>query len=40
MNVNVWDVAPAIERLVASQAEVDVRRLTDECHPLEELAAA
>ena len=40
MNVNVWDVAPAIERLVASQAEVDVRRLTDECRPLEELAAA
>ena len=40
MNVNVWDVAPAIERLVASQAEVDVRRLTDERRPLEELAAA
>jgi 3-phenylpropionate/trans-cinnamate dioxygenase ferredoxin reductase component len=40
MNVNVWDVAPAIERLVASRAEVDVRRLTDERRPLEELAAA
>jgi len=40
MNVNVWDVAPAIERLVASQAGVDVRRLTDERRPLEELAAA
>jgi 3-phenylpropionate/trans-cinnamate dioxygenase ferredoxin reductase subunit len=40
MNVNVWDVAPAIERLVASQAEVDVRRLADERRPLEELAAA
>ena len=40
MNVNVWDVAPAIERLIASQAEVDFRRLTDERRPLEELAAA
>ena len=40
MNVNVWDVAPAIERLIASCAEVDVRRLTDERRPLEELAAA
>ena len=40
MNVNVWDVAPAIERLVASRAEVDARRLTDERRPLEELAAA
>ena len=40
MNVNVWDVAPAIERLVASRVAVDVRRLTDDLHPLEELAAA
>ena len=40
MNVNVWDVAPAIERLVAARAEVDIRRLTDERRPLEELAAA
>ena len=40
MNVNVWDVAPAIERLVASRAEVDVARLRDERRPLEELAAA
>ena len=40
MNVNVWDVAPAIERLIASRAEIDVKRLTDERRPLEELAAA
>ena len=40
MNVNVWDVAPAIERLIASEAEVDVRRLVDPGRPLEELAAA
>ena len=40
MNVNVWDVAPAIERLVASRVAVDVRRLTDNLRPLEELAAA
>src|SRR3954452_7697684 len=40
MNVNVWDVASEIERLVASRAEVDVRRLTDDRRPLEELAAA
>jgi 3-phenylpropionate/trans-cinnamate dioxygenase ferredoxin reductase component len=40
MNVNVWDVAPAIERLIASGAEVDPRRLTDPGRPLEELAAA
>jgi 3-phenylpropionate/trans-cinnamate dioxygenase ferredoxin reductase subunit len=40
MNVNVWDVAPAIERLIASGAEVDPRRLTDPQRPLEELAPA
>jgi 3-phenylpropionate/trans-cinnamate dioxygenase ferredoxin reductase component len=40
MNVNVWDVAPAIERLVASQADVDVRQLLDAGRPLEELAPA
>jgi 3-phenylpropionate/trans-cinnamate dioxygenase ferredoxin reductase component len=40
MNVNVWDVAPAIERLIALGAEVDPRRLTDPGRPLEELAAA
>ena len=40
MNVNIWDVAPAIERLIDSGSEVDVRRLTDERRPLEELAAA
>ena len=40
MNVNIWDVAPAIERLIESGTEVDVGRLTDDRHPLEELAAA
>ena len=40
MNVNVWDVAPAIERLITSHVAVDVRRLTDDRRPLEELAAA
>ena len=40
MNVNVWDVAPAIERLVSSGAIVDVRQLTDAARPLEELGAA
>jgi len=40
MNVNVWDVAPAIERLVASGAPVAVEQLTDPHRPIEELAAA
>ena len=40
MNVNVWDVAPAIERLITSAADVDVRVLTDAGRALEELAEA
>jgi 3-phenylpropionate/trans-cinnamate dioxygenase ferredoxin reductase component len=40
MNVNVWDVAPSIEQLITSRAEVDVRELTDAGRPLEELAPA
>jgi len=40
MNVNVWDVAPLIERLVASNATVDRTELTDPDRPLTELAPA
>ena len=40
MNVNVWNVAPAIERLITSGLEVDVRHLTDDSQPLEELTPA
>ncbi|HET8785461.1 MAG TPA: FAD-dependent oxidoreductase [Candidatus Limnocylindrales bacterium] len=40
MNVNVWDVAPAIEHLVSAGAVVDVRQLADVARPLEELTAA
>ena len=40
MNVNVWDVAPAIERIVASGEPVDVEALQDPLQPLEELAPA
>jgi 3-phenylpropionate/trans-cinnamate dioxygenase ferredoxin reductase subunit len=40
MNVNVWDVAPSIERLVKSAAPVDRDRLVDVAQPLEELAPA
>jgi 3-phenylpropionate/trans-cinnamate dioxygenase ferredoxin reductase subunit len=39
MNMNVWDAAPAIERLVRSRAAVDQARLTDPTLPLEELGA-
>jgi 3-phenylpropionate/trans-cinnamate dioxygenase ferredoxin reductase subunit len=40
MNMNVWDVAPAIERLVRSGTRVDRERLVDPGAPLEELASA
>ena len=40
MNVNVWDVAPAIERIVASGRQVDLAALQDTLAPLEELAPA
>ena len=40
MNMNVWDVAPSIERLVRSGERVDPRHLADESRPLEQLAAA
>ena len=40
MNVNVWDVAPAIEQLVVSRARVDAAQLADIGRPLAELAAA
>jgi 3-phenylpropionate/trans-cinnamate dioxygenase ferredoxin reductase component len=40
MNVNVWDVAPLVERLVASNARVDPKQLTDPRLPLTELAPA
>jgi 3-phenylpropionate/trans-cinnamate dioxygenase ferredoxin reductase component len=40
MNVNVWDVAAAIERLVASGVRADATRLADVARPLEELLPA
>jgi 3-phenylpropionate/trans-cinnamate dioxygenase ferredoxin reductase subunit len=40
MNANVWDVAPAIARLIESGRHVDEQWLTDESQPLEELAVA
>jgi 3-phenylpropionate/trans-cinnamate dioxygenase ferredoxin reductase subunit len=40
MNMNVWDVAPAIERLIRSGATVDRQRLADPSQPLDGLAAA
>ena len=40
MNVNVWDVQPAIEQLVRSGATVDVAELTDAARPLTELSQA
>jgi 3-phenylpropionate/trans-cinnamate dioxygenase ferredoxin reductase component len=40
MNVNVWDVQPAIEQLVRSGAAVDVAELTDTARPLAELSQA
>lgn len=39
MNVNVWDVAESIERLIRSRAVVDVQRLADPSVELDELAA-
>ena len=38
MNVNVWDVADQIERLVVSGAVVDPQRLADPSVPIDELA--
>ena len=40
MNVGVWDVADAIERLVRSGIPIDERRLADPAVPLEDLAPA
>jgi len=40
MNVNVWEVARAIERLVASGVRADATRLADVRRPLEELLQA
>ena len=40
MNVNTWDVAPAIEALIRSGAAVDADVLSDAARPLTELAAA
>lgn len=40
MNVNTWDVAPAIEALIRSGATVDPDVLADPVRPLTELAAA
>ena len=40
MNVNVWDVAEPIERLIRSRAAVDAGRLADPAVPLEELVGA
>jgi len=40
MNVNVWDVQPAIEQLVRSGAAVDIAELTDTTRPLAELNQA
>ncbi len=40
MNVNVWDVAPAIEQLIRSGTAVGRERLADPSEPLEELAPA
>jgi 3-phenylpropionate/trans-cinnamate dioxygenase ferredoxin reductase subunit len=34
MNVNVWDVTDAIERLIRDPAPVDVERLVDSERPL------
>src|SRR5215213_3703588 len=38
MNVNIWDVADQVERLVLSRAAVDPERLADPAVPLQELA--
>ena len=37
MNVNVWDVTPAIEHLIRSEEPVDVDQLTDQDIPLDAL---
>jgi 3-phenylpropionate/trans-cinnamate dioxygenase ferredoxin reductase subunit len=39
MNVNVWDVAPAVEQMVRSGRVVDRSRIADPDQPLQELAA-
>jgi 3-phenylpropionate/trans-cinnamate dioxygenase ferredoxin reductase subunit len=39
MNVNVWEVTDAIQRLIRERVAVDVGRLADPDVPLEELAA-
>ena len=39
MNVNAWDVAPTIERLIRSGDPVDIARLTDRAAPLDDLVA-
>lgn len=39
MNVNVWDVNEAVQRLIRSRAVVDPTRLADPAVPLDELAA-
>jgi len=38
MNMNVWDVTDAIQRLIRARVAVDDRRLADPGVPLEELA--
>jgi 3-phenylpropionate/trans-cinnamate dioxygenase ferredoxin reductase component len=40
MNVNVWDVTDAIQRLIRERVAVDDRRLADPGVPLEELAGS
>ena len=40
MNVNVWDVNEAVQRLIASGGVVDLRRLSDPDTPLDELVPA
>jgi 3-phenylpropionate/trans-cinnamate dioxygenase ferredoxin reductase subunit len=40
MNVNVWDVNDAIQRLIRARTAVDERRLADPAVPLDELVAA
>lgn len=40
MNLNVWDVQPAIERLTRSAAPIDLVQLTDMARPLAELTPA
>jgi 3-phenylpropionate/trans-cinnamate dioxygenase ferredoxin reductase component len=40
MNLNVWDVQPAIERLIQSGAPVDAAQLSDAARPLTELTSA